>query len=164
VIEVSNEDFLFEMANVRGAKVKVTDKLPFSFYFSGKNSSHDIRVKVLFDPEKIHIEDAGNLELHSNWDYVKGNEPRKISNKEIREMKNFFRKYLVIFCLAWDGMVNEEDCRDYFEGSISFKEFLGCLEFYKEYEDILNKISSIGELEKFCRKYNLVNFHNNKGE
>lgn len=50
---------------------------------------------------------------------------------------------------------------DYFYGRITFNEMLQDLDFYDDYSCELDDIETVEELENFCRKYKLVNFHGN---
>ena len=92
----SNMELLFEMANIRGKSVKIPHRLNFSFYFSPKDAveskdiCHGLRVKPLFDPEKMSIDKAGTLKLHGDWKYIPGSDDKNIGTKAIKEMKNFF--------------------------------------------------------------------------
>ena len=77
-------NYLFEMSNIRGKYVKVPHKLDFSFYFSPKNAvantdiAHGLRVKPVFNPEKMSINKAGTLKLHSDWKYIPGEDDTKV--------------------------------------------------------------------------------------
>lgn len=155
------EDILC-MSDVRGIKVKVESKLPFSFYYSARNSSHGPRVKITSDPTKIRLDRMGSLELTGDWDYIstKGND--EFSSKELKEIRAFFRKYLILFLLVWDKLTsNEPSLGDYLEGDITLAEFIQDLDFYDDYKDDLDQIENVEELEEFCRKYKLVNFYGN---
>ena len=159
-IKADNQDILC-MANIRGKRVKEPHKLNFSFYFSGKNSSHGIRVKPIFNPDKMMINKAGNLELHSDWTYTPGEDDTHISSSDIREMKEFFRKYLILFAAVWDLQLPDTTVQDYFEGECTLNELIQDLEFYSDYADELDEIESVEELEEFCSENELVNLHGN---
>lgn len=154
-------DKILCMSNVRGRRVKVPHKLPFSFYFSGENSSHGIRVKPIFNPDRMIISKAGNLMLHSDWEYVPGPDDKSISSKDIAEMKEFFRTYLILFAAVWDLKLSDTAVQDYFEGIISLHELVQDFEFYQDWKEELDVINSIGELEDFCREHDLVNLYGN---
>ena len=155
--ETRDLDDIFCMSNMRGCKVKVPHKLPFSFYFSRKNSSHAIRVKVLFNPNRIRDEEFGVLELHSNWEFTPGPDDRKISNKEIREMKQFFQQYKVLFAAVWEMILPDDAVQFYLSGVIPFNELLTEFEFYEDYQEEIDDIDDIEELESFVRKNHLFN-------
>lgn len=154
-----NNDYLIEMANVLGRKVKVPHKLPFSFYFSTKNSVvHSIRVKPTFNSEKLTVNMTGTLKLCDDWEYIPGPNDKNISNRDISEMKSFFKEYIVLFCLVWEEKLNEDDVQDYLRGIIDLDELIENIEFYTPK---MKNISSIKELEKYCKENNLVNFYGN---
>lgn len=150
------------MSNIRGKHVKHLSKLSFSFYFSGKDGvSHGPRVKPSFNPDKLRIDKAGTLKLCDDWKYVPGKDDQNVSIRQIREMKEFFQVYIVLFCLVWDLQLSDPVVQDYFEGDISFHEMLEDLDFYEEYKEDLDHTDNIFELENFCRDNNLVNFYGN---
>ena len=57
--QLIQEEMLTEMANVRGKDVEVDD-IDFSFYFSKKNSNHGIRLKVVWNRERM----SGNDDVY----------------------------------------------------------------------------------------------------
>ena len=60
---------IYGMSNVRGNRIRVYPGMqPFSFYFSEKSDNHGIRVKPLFNPDKVHISEAGTLKLCDDWE------------------------------------------------------------------------------------------------
>lgn len=161
-MKITKLEPVFGMSNVRGNRVVNPHKLPFSFYFSGNDGNkHSIRVKPIFDPEHMRIHNAGNLELSGSWEYTPGINDKNVSSKNIKQMKAFFKKYIAIFCLVWDNLVDETSASDYFEGYINIKEFIKSIDFYDEHKAELDSISSIVELERFCRENKLVNFYGN---
>ena len=159
--EFSNNDLILCMSNVRGDKVRVPHSLPFSFYFSGKNTSHGIRVKPIFNPSKMMISQAGNLKLCDDWDYNPGENDRHISGKSVQDMKEFFRKYLVLFLLVWDAHLYDTSVQDYFEGDMTLHELVKDLDFYDAHSEVLDQVDSIEDLTDVCRKHNLTNFYGN---
>lgn len=162
MIDVLNEDRMFEMANIRGKRVKNPKRLNFSFYFSSKDgNSHSIRVKPVFNPEKLIISKCGVLELHGDWEYTPGSDDKSVSNKDIAKMKEFFRKYLVLFCMVWDEQLTDGELEDYLLGLISWEELLSGITFYTEYSKELSEISDVESLESFCREHKLVNMYGN---
>ena len=154
---------LFEMSNIRGKTVKVPHRLDFSFYFSpkdaveGKDICHGLRVKPLFNPEKMSIHKAGTLKLHGDWKYIPGEDDKDIDSRSVNNMKNFFKQYKILFAAVWEKVLPPDTLYDYFRGIISFNELIEELEFYTTYKHQLDKIISLVELENFVRSYNLFN-------
>lgn len=124
------KDKIYAMANVRGRTVRNPNPLPFSFYFSNSYGiDNNVRVKVSFNPDKLSIDQLGNLELHSDWKFVPGKDDKHLSNKDVAEMKNFFRKYKVLFCLVWDHKLQEDEVQDYFRGIFGFIGYMQVSEY-----------------------------------
>lgn len=156
------KDYIFEMANMLGKKVKVPHKLPFSFYFSASNENvHGIRVKPVFNPEKFVRSQTGTLKLCDNWEYIPGKDDNNVSQSDIDDMKQFFRDYLVLFCMVWDEQLSEDPVQDYFKAEITLNDLIQEINFYDKYANDLDKITTIEELEKYCKDNNLVNFYGN---
>ena len=150
------------MSDVRGRKIKVESNVPFSFYYSARNSSHGPRVKVVSDPNRMHISIASNLSLVGDWRFTQNRNADRLSSSEIAQIKNFFKRYLVMLLLVWDShCYDEASFRDYLECEIDLQEFISQLNFYPEYSDILDTVTSVKELEQVCRENNLVNFYGN---
>lgn len=156
----STED-IFAMSNVRGRHIKVEEGIPFSFYYSPKNSSHGPRVKPLFNPSTINMDDAGTLKLCDDWEFIPGINDKHHSSADVNNMKAFFRKYLVLFLIVWDKLIDDPELEDYLRGDSTLHEFICNLRFYSDYKDELDKIHSVSELEEFCRQNDLVNFYGN---
>ena len=156
IIPEDDHDDIFGMSNLRGKYVK-TDKIDFSFYFSMQKASHAIRVKVAFDPSKVKETDFGVLELHGDWKFTPGRNDTHISDKQIHNMKAFFKKYKVLFAAVWNREIFEDVIVAYFSGNIDFKELLQEFDFYDDHTDEMNKIQDITELESFVRKNNIFN-------
>lgn len=158
---IYNSEDIMCMSDVRGRKIKVESNVPFSFYYSAKNSSHGPRVKVAFNPDKLRIDQTGTLKLCDDWSF-KSNTGERVSSNMMYAMKKFFRKYLVLFLLVWESKVEDEpSLGDYLEGDISFEEFIKMFDFYDEYSEELDSMYNVEELEEFCREHNLVNFYGN---
>lgn len=156
------EDYLLEMSNVRGRYVKHPSELPFSFYFSsGVGVQHSIRVKPVFNPEKLKRSETGTLKLSDDWEYIPGPNDKDVSQSEIEKMKSFFKDYIVLFCAVWDEQMQDATLQDYLVGNIMFDTLLQDLDFYEEYENELQQIHDVSTLDKFCRENNLVNFYGN---
>lgn len=156
----SSED-IFAMSNVRGRHIKVEKEVPFSFYYSPRNSSHGPRVKPLFNPNTISMDAAGTLKLCDDWEFIPGTYDKKHSSSDVRGMKAFFRKYLVLFLLVWDKLIDDPELEDYFRGDTTLHDFITCLKFYEDYKEELDKIKDVQKLEEFCRDNDLVNFYGN---
>lgn len=154
----SPED-IFGMADIRGRQVKIPHSLPFSFYFSERNSSHGIRVKPIFNPDRMHIEDAGSLELHGSWDFTPGRNDTNISSKSKKIMIDFFKTYKVLFAAVWEGEVQEDVVQDYFRGLISWEDMMSEFDCYTLYESDMKNISNVESLEKFVRDNNIFNMN-----
>ena len=162
IIRTLSESYLVEMSNVRGNHVINPGKLPFSFYFSGGNGNpHDIRVKPMFNPAKLRKDLAGTLRLCDDWKFERGAADKHVSASDIKEMKEFFRRHLVLFCMVWDYQLTDPELEDYFVGDITLNELLKGFDQYENYKDELDKISTVEELEAFCRNEDLVNFRDN---
>lgn len=156
------EDYLLEMSNVRGRYVKHPSELPFSFYFSsGVGVQHSIRVKPVFNPEKLKRSETGTLKLSDDWEYIPGPNDKDVPQSEIEKMKSFFKDYIVLFCAVWDEQMQDATLQDYLVGNITFDMLLQDLDFYEEYENELQQIHDVSTLDKFCRENNLVNFYGN---
>ena len=153
-----DNDFLIEMANVVGKYVSVPNKLPFSFYFSANNGNHSIRVKPSFNAERLLANQVGTLKLCDDWEYTPGKDDTNIKQKQVNSMKEFFRKYLVLFCAVWDYQLSERPVQKYFEGDYTLQEVIEDLDFYTSKMD---NIDNIEELENYCRINDLVNFYGN---
>lgn len=151
-----NDDDIFGMSNLRGKYVK-TDKINFSFYFSAQKASHAIRVKVSFNDTKINDDDFGVLELHGDWKFTPGKNDESVSSKDVRKMKAFFRKYKVLFAAAWNKEIHESDIVEFFCKGITFSELLQEFYFYDDYQEEMDKIRNVEELEQFVREYNIFN-------
>lgn len=161
-MKITKLEPVFSMSNVRGSRVVNPHKLNFSFYFSGNDGNkHSIRVKPIFDPEHMRIGNAGTLELSGNWNYIPGKNDKNVSSKQITIMKKFFKNYIVIFCLVWEGLVDETSASDYFEGYSNLHDFISSLDFYDSYKNQLDNIHDIKSLEAFCRSNNVVNMYGN---
>ena len=156
------EGYGLEMTNIRGKEVKHPSQLPFSFYFfSDVGVQPSIRVKPVFNSEKLKRGEVGTLNLSDGWEYIPGPKDKDVSQSEIEKMKSFFKDYIVLFCATWDEQMHDAALRDYFTGKISFDEMLRDLDFYEEYENELQQIYDVSTLDKFCRENNLVNFYGN---
>lgn len=160
LIKADTED-IFAMSNVLGKFIKVEKNVPFSFYYSPRNSSHGPRVKPLLNPNKMWIDKAGTLALCDDWNFTPGQSDKHVPSSDVKVMKGFFRKYLVLFLLVWDKKIPDPDLQYYMEGRMSLSELIEDAIFYDDYKTELDKTTSVAELETFCRKNDLVNFYGN---
>lgn len=159
LIRSMSEDSIFAMANLRGCKVSVPHKLPFSFYFSQCEASHTIRVKVQFNPEKLSINKLGVLELHGDYKFTPGSDDKSVSSKQINDMRDFFKEYKVLFAAVWDGVLPEDTVQDYFRGIESFNDLKSEFDFSNDFTNELAEIHSFSELEQLVRDNNLFNMY-----
>lgn len=150
-------DDIFCMSNLRGKDIVIPHKMSFSFFFSERESSHAIRVKPVFNPNKISKSSFGTLELHGDWKYTPGPDDKSVSKKQVNEMIQFFKEYKVLFAGVWEGVLYDGAVLDYFRGIIHFSELMKEFDFYDEYKKEMAKLNSVSELEKFVRKHNLFN-------
>lgn len=155
------QEDIFAMSNVLGKFIKVEKNVPFSFYYSPRNSSHGPRVKPVLNAEKMRISEAGTLALCEDWEFIPGPNDKRASRSIVEEMKQFFKKYLVLFLLVWEGLADDPILGYYLEGRLELADFIKSLDFYEEYKNDLDNIVDVQELEAFCRSHNLVNFYGN---
>lgn len=154
---------LMEMANMVGNRVKTDANLPFSFYFSTKSAvhgAHGIRVKILWNPSKSPNDADGYMELHGNYEYVRGSHKYKPTEKELKVARNFFKKYKVIFSAVWEEKMDYTSVQDFFEGEISFRELL--INFTNVTEKqfyLINHASTLEELESIVREKKIFNMN-----
>lgn len=158
---INSSEQIFGISNVLGRFIAVEENVPFSFYYSPRNSSHGPRVKPVLDPNKMRISDAGTLSLCGDWEFVPGRRDLYYPAKVVHLMKEFFRTYLVLFLLVWDEQADDPMLGYYLEGKISLNEFIQTIDFYPEYAEDLDQIETVTELEQFCREHELVNFYGN---
>jgi hypothetical protein len=88
-------------------------------------------------------------------------EDENVPAKDIKEMKQFFRDNIVLFAAVWDRQLPESDIEDYLEGDMELSDLVQDLTFYAEYSAELDQITTIEEIEEFCRKNQLVNLYGN---
>ena len=167
-INENPREILFEMAGIRGKTVKNPARLPFSFYFSTKDAveskdvQHGLRVKPVFNPESIKLSELGTLKLHGDWQYIPGPNDTNIKSKYIKEMKDFFKKYKILFAAVWEHALPHDIVEDYFRGHATFEDILPEFEFYDTYKNLINSFNGHGiktfeDIHDFVVKYNLFN-------
>lgn len=161
---------IYGMANILGNRViRYPNGLPFSFYLSSNLvQGHTIRAKVVFDPSKISKGTLGNLTLsegYDNWKFTSGKTDKHISDKDIQDMKRFFKTYLILFCMLWDEQVADMDVVDYFtKPDMTLEKLIHSSYLYQEhpeYQNELNAAHSVVKLEQLCRRHDWVNMYGN---
>lgn len=157
-----DDSILFEMANLRGNDVKLHDRLPFSLFISNKDvvhESHAIRVKVLWNPEKMTATPDGQLELHGDYNYTVYSHKYKPTSKELRSLINFCKKYKVLFSAIWECKLDPNDFIYYLQNRESLAELLSTFNLKgKDYYNV-NHCSSIEELERCVRENKIFSMH-----
>ena len=158
--QLIKEDMLTEMANVRGKDVEVDD-IDFSFYFSKRNSSHGIRLKVLWNRERMSGNDDGYMEMHGDYKYVRTpGSNYKPKGWEVNGLRYFCKKWKVLFAAVWEQKLDETDVRKYFEGQLTFQELMETFEgIEKKYYAIVKKCNNARQLEEVVREYNIFNMN-----
>ncbi len=164
LFNVSQENqHLLEMANLVGKTVN-TDVINFSFYFSDKFvANHGIRVKIIWNRNKMQGDNSGYLELHGDYKYESSNDSKKILNKEIEKARTFFQKYKILFAAVWECELDPNYVVDYLRKKIDFKELLNGFDELEN--DNLNdwknikQANNILDLEKIVRQYKLFNMN-----
>lgn len=152
-----NEDYLIEMANVRGKDCKVED-IDFSFYFSGAQGKHSIRAKIEWNYDHIKNPD-GTMELFGTYKYIPSKKSKnKATEEDINNARRFFKKYKVLFAAVWSNCLDAVDLRNYFEGRLTFDELLKGFYSIKNYNE-LQEIKSVDKLYEFVKKNNLFNLY-----
>ena len=158
--QLIKEDMLTEMANVRGKDV-VVDDIDFSFYFSKKNASHGIRLKIVWNRERMSGNDDGYIELHGDYKYVRSSASSyKPKGWELNGLRYFCKKWKALFSAVWEQKLDETDVRKYFEGDLTFSELMKTFENISQlnYEKV-NRCQSVRQLEKIVRDNNIYNMN-----
>lgn len=160
------ENTIFVMANIPGRFIVHPSKQAFSFFFSPyTGQSHNIRVKVSFTADNLNPNKAGVLKLCDDWKFTPNNADKRASASDIRKMKQFFRTYLVIFCMVWDYQLPELIASKYFTtANFTLFDLIKEADFYEDNKELFeNKTNiTIEELEDICRQHDLVDFRDNK--
>lgn len=110
--------------SVAGDKVKI-ERINFSFYYSVKNSSHGIRVKVRWNRggcDKSNID--GFFMLHGDYEFVATKNSKFVSEDCIDEARQFLKKYRIFFALVWGNNFNGKYFDNYLKGKIGIFEDL----------------------------------------
>lgn len=158
--QLLEEDMLTEMANVRGKDVEVDD-IDFSFYFSKRNPRHGIRLKVVWNRERMSRDDDGYMEMHGDYKYVMSS-PKAYEPKgwEVSGLRYFCKKWKVLFAAVWEMKLDETDVRKYFEGDIPFSKLMQTFDNItdSQYREV-NKCRTVRQLEEVVRKDNIFNMN-----
>lgn len=101
----------------------------------------------------------GQLELHGSYDYVAFSHKYKPTSKELDTLRDFCKKYKVLFAAIWECKLDPNDFIDYLEGRKSLNELLSTFELKgKDYYNV-NHCSSIEELETCVRENKIFNMN-----
>lgn len=156
-IETPAECDLFCLSSVRGNDICVPHKMPFSFYFSQKEFTMEFNVKPLFNLDKIIPMEFGTLKMYDDWEYIPGPNDKDVSEEQINEMKNFFKKFKILFAGVWEVEIPENALSDYLRGYSNFQGLLKECYFYDDYKIEMDSIETIEEFEQFIRDNNIFN-------
>lgn len=160
---IDREDsLLFEMANLRGNDIKLHKRIPFSLFISNKEAvhgAHAIRVKVLWNPEKMTATPDGQLELHGDYDYTAFSHKYNPTSKELDILKDFCKKYKIFFAAIWEGKLDPNDFIDYLENRKSLNDLLSTFILKGKSYYLINHCKNLVELEKCVKKNNIFNLN-----
>lgn len=152
---MNNDDgVLIEMGNVRGNDIKVANRLPFSLFISSKEAVHEahgIRVKVLWNPNKMTSTPDGQLELHGDYEYKVFSHKYKPTAKELQTLKDFCKQYKVFFSAIWEGRLDATDFVHYLEGLITYPELVSSFDLKGKDYYLVNHCKDVFELEHCVR-------------
>ena len=153
-----DEDYLIELANLRGKDVKIED-IDFSIFFSRKIPNHGCRVKICWNRDKMTNE-MGNLEAHGDYKYTQNSSYKKPSNYDIEEARYFVKKYKVLFAAVWEEKLDQTDVCDYFRGLISWQKLMTCFQNVSEQDfERLRICYNRKDLEDCVRRYHIFNMN-----
>ena len=151
---------LMEMSNVLGVDFKFYKNLPFSFFFGSKGmvrEQHGIRVKVKWNPQKAPRDADGYIELHGNYKYVQGSHKYTPTQKELNTLREFVKKYKILFAAVWEEVLDSSRLSDFFKGNMSFTELLSKMDLSgRKYYDV-NHCKTLSELENCVREKHIFN-------
>ena len=154
---------LMEMANVVGNDVVLEYRLPFSFHFCNKQAvhqQHGIRLKVIWNPAKAPENADGYIEMHGNYDYVSGSHKYKPDSKEKTFLRDFCKKYKVLFAAVWECKLDSNFLQKYFDGRLKLIELLTKFENVSEKQFyLINHCKTLEELEECVRKNKIFNMN-----
>lgn len=157
--ETTNESLL-EMANITGKYMKIED-IDFSFYYSRKNSSHSIRLKINWNRETMTGDDEGYIELHGDYKYYQSPKLKKKKEADIATVRYFAKKYKVLFAAVWECKLDADTLGEYFKGRLSWQELMSSFENInnKEILEVLANCRNLKDLEYAVRKNNAFNMN-----
>lgn len=159
-----DEEFLFEMTNVRGDEIKIAD-VGFSFYFSSKNDvNHGMRVKVKWNPSKIGKDLDGYFEMHGDYKYYHSPNSKNLpSKRDIKKAREFLKEYKVLFAAVWENILSPYYLEAFLRMDKKLNDIISNFKLDKDIIDDLNsKIKhewDLDILEKEVRKNNLFNMN-----
>lgn len=156
---ILDEDYLIEMANVRGKDCKVED-INFSFYFSPEQGNHTIRAKIEWNRDRIQNPD-GTILLFGDYKYIESNNCKKhASQKDINAARDFFKRWKVLFAAVWTNHLDPVDLRNFFEGRISFISLCGCFYEIKANDfELLKKCNNVDNLYEIIKNRKIFNLY-----
>lgn len=149
-----------EMANLRGNDIKLHSSIPFSLFISSEKAVrgvHAIRVKVLWNPNKMTATPDGELQLHGSYDYKVYSHKYKPTSSELSLLKNYCKKYKVLFAAIWESILDPTDFIHYQEGLINFKELLTKFDLSGKNYYLVNHCNNVEELESCIRENKIFN-------
>lgn len=164
---VEEKECYLEMAKLikRKADPKYGDIGEF-IYFSPCNSSHGPRIKFYGGTKEtaetktaptMRFDTNGNTELEIMKWMTKKNCPNAYDDKYVNKVGNFVKMTYPILLLVWFKHLDEAEALDYFQGRETLEELLEYIDF-KGYEVDVEKIKTINDLDKICKKFNLYEF------
>lgn len=158
-MRVIKEDYLIEMANIRGKDMKRED-IDFSFFFSRKYPNHACRIKICWNRNKM-THDTGVLELHGDYRYTQDYSCEYTPDSvEIATARYFAKKYKVLFSAVWEEKLDPNDLTDYFRCRMSFDELLDCFQNLSSLnKSRIKSCNSIKELEQCVIEYGIFNMN-----
>lgn len=146
-------DHFIELTSLRGKDVKL-ENINFSFYFSRKWKNDKCNVKICWNRNMI-TSNFNILEICGNYLYRANNQI--VDEKELDKVKNFFKKYKVLFAAVWEEKLDTNDLAFFLRSQISFDELLDC--FYNMDKNLIKGCKSLKELEECVRKYHIFNMN-----
>ena len=155
-----NEESLLEMANVTGRFVKI-ENIDFSFYFSKRNASHGIRIKINWNRESMTGEAEGYMELHGSYKYFQASNVKyKPNRQQIKNVQKFAKKYKVLFAAVWECKLDADMLTEYFKGRVSWGDLMNSFEHVtKDQQQTINRCEDLTELEKQVRAHDIYNMN-----
>lgn len=155
-----NEEDLLEMANVTGKYMKIED-IDFSFYFSKKNPSHGIRIKISWNRDSMTGDDEGYMELDGDYIYYQPEHVKyRPKSYEIETVRYFAKRYKVLFSAVWESKLDADTLSEYFKGRLSWSDLLSSFENISMSDlNIIKSSKDRIDLEKKVRENNIFNMN-----